>query len=61
MSDPAYDYDQHSDELRGHLESHIAAHEQGEKPAWIVPILTTYYSVKFDAVKAERLKEIEEA
>lgn len=57
-SNPKYDYDRRSDELEQLLEPHMANRSSDDKPAWIVPLLTTYYSVKIDAVKSNRLKEI---
>lgn len=59
ISERKFDYDRHYDVLENYLEPHILARNEGDKPNWMVPILTTYYSVKIDAIKEERLKEIQ--
>lgn len=55
---PDYSYDTHQDELSAILEPYVRTRNDSEKPNWMVPILTTYYSVKKEAIKDERLKEI---
>lgn len=58
---PDYDYDEHQDELGALLEPFVLTRNDSEKPSWMMPILTTYYAAKEEAVKAERLKEISES
>jgi hypothetical protein len=52
-----YNYDDHTHGLVNALEPHITNHDLSEKPKWIVPLLTTYYAVKREAVKADELKD----
>lgn len=59
VSDRLFDYDQHYYVLQELIEPHVLNRNDGDKPGWVVPILTTYYSVKLAAVKEPRLKEIQ--
>ncbi len=59
-NDRDYDYDEHRNELGEYLEPYVLTRNDGEKPAWMIPILTTYYAVKEEALKADRLKEVQE-
>lgn len=56
--DKSYSYDEPQDALGELLEPYVRTRNDSEKPSWMVPILTTYYSVKKEAIKDERLKEI---
>lgn len=49
-----YNYDQHFEELGGHIEPHLAASAK-EKPTWLKHVLTTYYSARREYVVAEPL------
>ncbi len=55
-----YDYDQHSEELLEHVDAHLPDRMDSGLPLWMVPILTTYYSVKSDFIVAENLKNFED-
>ncbi len=55
-----YNYDEHHDIFKEHLEPYLWDHESPEvPPLWAVRSLVTYYSVKRHAVKAEQLKELD--
>lgn len=56
-----YDYDEHRNELGEYMEPYVLTRNDGEKPGWMIPILTTYYAVKEEALKADRLKEVSES
>ncbi len=59
VSDGKFNYDQHYDMLEEYVEPHILNRNEGDKPGWVIPILTTYYSVKLSAIKEPRLREIQ--
>lgn len=51
-----YDYDKHSEVLHAHLEEHILNRKTSEKPTWAMPILTTYYAARREAMKGRLLE-----
>lgn len=55
-NDSDYDYDKHSQVLQEHLEEHILNRRSEEPLTWAMPILTTYYSARRNAVKGRLLK-----
>lgn len=56
-----YNYDQHSDALREYMEDHVINRSKGQKPGWMLPVMTTYYAVRRNQMKAMQLLEFDEA
>lgn len=46
-----YDYDRHDAVIGNELESHLRLRNIEEKPAWIIPLMTTYYSALKSEIK----------
>jgi hypothetical protein len=55
-----YDYDQHSELLWHYMEEHVTSGSSNEKPAWIMPVMTTYYAVRREFMKANQLTDFDD-
>lgn len=54
-----YDYNQHSELLRRSMEKHVTDKSLNTGLGWILPVMTTYYAVRREQMKANQLIEFE--
>jgi hypothetical protein len=58
--DGNYKYRVHFDTLRDHMENYIINRSHGDKPGWMMPLMTTYYAARRRAISTKQLLHINE-
>lgn len=61
VDDSEYNYDGHSSLLKKKLDDHMIHREMGEKPTWVIPLLSTYYAAFSSEISADNLVFEEES